>query len=322
VRLARAVVVPLALGIAGTGAMFACGDDLVLDAPEAGAKDGTTTLDGAACTAVLSCNGRCGRLKSECNGFEVDCNPCAAPNTCNGENRCECKDVTCQAAGATCGVIPKGCRQETLDCGTCQVGTCQKLDGGLGCSTAICTPEGTATTCAPDKCGPVVNNCVQIVNCTCAGKFCIGGATGSLCDCPKPLIAIHGYVATGDQDTVRCYDVPGQCNTYGVVDPPVFMLHQPGLPELVPLYRCEEVSPGPHNTYFTTKQPCPGGGVGGIAGYCSPTPICGALPLHRFRDGVGSPDYAYALGTTPPFTDYFLHPAADSLVCYAWPPTP
>jgi hypothetical protein len=117
---------------------------------------------GAGCCTPDShvCDGKCGTVTNNC-GQQINCGTCPAVT---------CKDAACEenickytnkADGSSCGSGKKCCN-----------GTCCTSSSQVCYEHACCTPNSTSTTCN-GKCGTVVNNCGQSVDCgSCPSETC------------------------------------------------------------------------------------------------------------------------------------------------------
>ena len=144
--------------------------------------DGSCACDASSCPACTSCggDGTCVPCADCCDGDGV-CQPgetdaaCGSSGTCEvctGQEQCQGQSCVClpACAGKDCG--PDGCGGS---CGSC---TAPNTCGGSGTPGVCgCTPQSDATTCA-GKCGSVLNNCGQTVDCT---PLCTGCCTGEIC---------------------------------------------------------------------------------------------------------------------------------------------
>jgi len=180
---------------------------------------------------MAACAGHCGRVPNGCSDGFIDCGPsnggvtCASGQLCGGydgniqPNTCVelpvvvCVPETCASLYAKrppartalfeCGTVSDGCGG-TVDCAA-EVGGCgagevchfgdPKTDSlANSCVTppVTCTAQAASVTCA-GKCGTVLNNCNEPVNCagigvTCAaGQTCGGGSVPNVCGSGTPV---------------------------------------------------------------------------------------------------------------------------------------
>ncbi len=121
-----------------------------------------------------------------------------------------CGLVTCQSAGATCGLIGDGCGG-TIDCGSCSSpttcgggGTQFQCGGNSGC---IPITAAQACSALSATCGEVSDGCGSTVSCgSCpAGQTCGGGGTSFQC----------GSGGSGTCTPLTCAMLGSNCGTIG-----------------------------------------------------------------------------------------------------------
>ena len=127
----------------------------------------------------------CGPAGDGCGG-QLDCGPCAAPQTCGGggvPGQCgapvgsNCNAQTCQQQNINCGPAGDGCGNELM-CGLCPSpqtcggggvpGQCGYPDGG-SCAPSTCSQQNIT-------CGPTGDGCGNLLQCgTCTPPDTCGG---------------------------------------------------------------------------------------------------------------------------------------------------
>jgi len=126
-------------------------------------------------SAAQTCAGRCGQVPNNC-GTMLDCGACSCPLVCPVCQTCNTTTGHCEAnpvyVGQICGAPGQVCQTNgacVCDDASCPAG---QVCNGLAC----CKPVPDATTCG-GKCGNVVNNCRQTIDCTavCANAGCCAG---------------------------------------------------------------------------------------------------------------------------------------------------
>src|SRR5262249_12239558 len=130
-------------------------------------------------------------------------------------------NVCCTAVCAPdeCGDVPK-CGV-FIPCGTCP-------DGQVCHNTTCCTPDPTTTTCA-GRCGSVVDNCGQQVECPlscddahdCGDTHCVAcTALGSICsstdECCQAEATFCRSAGNGE-NTYCCREIGGDCSIHSEV---------------------------------------------------------------------------------------------------------
>jgi hypothetical protein len=119
---------------------------------------GQVCFGNSCCTPISTCPaGACGVISDGC-GSTIDCGACA-PQTC--------KTGTCGENG-TCSYANEPNGQPGTNCATtfCCNGACCGLPYPIcSASGGCCRPERGIETCFGGKCGNVINNCGQTVNC-------------------------------------------------------------------------------------------------------------------------------------------------------------
>lgn len=116
------------------------------------------------------CQGKCGNVTNNC-GQIVDCGRCPVrtcqDGSCNAQNTCDYVDSADNQPGPNCP-----------EPGFCCDGDCC-AEGDVCLANGCCTPQTRAQTCN-GKCGNVVNNCGQTVDCgPCDPVVCQTGTCGA-----------------------------------------------------------------------------------------------------------------------------------------------